>query len=150
MTTARRRIRKGPALRPQSKTSGLSLAETWKGSQAGRISARSFLPRLHCARLICPLRAREHAGKNRRNTLRGTRARAPLYAVYVTFARCKCVVPHAISWSNGPRSRGSHSHSHNHARVLPALVPISTEKNRTIIEAANRFRARDSGERAKY
>lgn len=21
---------------------------------------------------------------------------------YVTFLRCKCVVPHAISWSNGP------------------------------------------------
>lgn len=154
MTTERRRIRKrsggGSVENERLVARGIrSLAETWKGSQAGRISARSFLPRLHRARLICPLRAREHAGKNRRQ--HATRDSRASYAVYITFARCKCVVPHAISWSNGPRSRDSHSH--NHAQVLPALVPINTKR----IERLSRRRigsarggAQDSDERAKY
>lgn len=59
----RRRIRKRSGrIATRSKTAcravQVALAETWKGSQAGRISARSFLPRLHRARLICPARSR--------------------------------------------------------------------------------------------
>lgn len=45
---------------------------------------------------------------------------------YVTFARCKCVVPHAISWSNGRcKSRlAQRWPSQQTARLLPALVYV--------------------------
>lgn len=127
-----------------------------RGKALKREESRSFLPRLHRASPYLPpcalANTPERIGATRYEGL------ARRYAAYVTFARCKCVVPHAISWSNGPWSRGSYSH--NHARVSSCSCTDKHEKNRTIIGAANRFRerrgaarrggAQDSGEQAKY
>jgi len=78
-----------------------SLTETWKGSQARRISVRSS----HGCIARAPYLPGAFANTLERigaNTLRSNSRSA---TQYVTFARCKCVVPHAISWSNGPRCR---------------------------------------------
>lgn len=146
------------------------LAETWKGSQAGRISGpRSFLPRLHresssasASALSARLRARWK--ESAQHATSDSRARGGTQS-NVTLARCKCVVPHAISWSNGPWSRGSRSHraptgplarartNREFFLLLCVCLPVDRrEKNRTIIEPANRRRRDSHGgsdERAK-
>lgn len=105
------------------------------------------------ARALSARRAREHAGKNRREHATSDSRSA---TQYVTFARCKCVVPHAISWSNGPRPpRLAFAHRRPSRTRTPReffllLYTDKREKNRTIIEAANLYRARqraDSDER---
>lgn len=99
--------------------------ETWKGSQAGRISGpvRSSHGCIALALSApCALASTlERIGATRYEEL------ARCYAVYVTFARCKCVAPHTISWSNGPRSRSS-VFAQPRAMVLPALVPINAKR----------------------
>jgi len=84
-----------PARSRRANESGMSRAETRKASQARRISAHSFLPRSRIARVAyLPASAQRIAGSPPR------RGNAML-------ARCKCVLPHAISWSNGRRRRGA-------------------------------------------
>lgn len=85
-----------------------------------------------------PARSRVRRKESAQHTLYEELARC--YAVYVTLARCKCVAPHAISWSNGPRSRSSYLHSR--ARASSCSCTDKYEKNRTIIGAANLPRAR--------
>lgn len=155
MTTERRRIRKrsdprcGSVENERLVARGIGRSRK-RGKALKREESRGpFVPPTVASRspYLPPVRsrARKESAATRYEGL------ARRYAVYVTFARCKCVVPHAISWSNGPWCRASH----NHARVLPALVPINTKRierlsSRRIGSARGGARDSDSGERAKY
>lgn len=145
MTTERRRIRKRAALQL-----GRKRAAFVARGNAERLSSEKnlgpFVPPTVASRspYLPPARSRARRKESAATRYEGLAHR---YAVYVTFARCKCVVPHAISWSNGPWSRASYSH--NHASSSSCSCTDNTKRIERLSKrriGSARGCARDSGE----